>query len=133
MITAVCAVALANIAALESEGVIDRVREDTAPYFAERIGSLGEHPLVGEARTIGLMGAVEIVADKSTNERFHKDLNVGTRCRNFCFENGLVMRAVGDSMIVAPPLVITREQVDELVEKAWRCLDLTADWVKKAG
>ena len=76
---------------------------------------------------------LEIVADKATNERFHKDLSVGTYCRNFCFENGLVMRAVGDSMIVAPPLVITREQVDELVEKAWRCLDLTAAWVADAA
>jgi putrescine aminotransferase len=127
---AACAVALANIAALEGEGVIDRVRTEIAPYFAERIGSLRDHPLVGEARTVGLMGAVEIVADKTTGERFHKDLNVGTRCRNFCFANGLVMRAVGDSMIVAPPLVISKDQVDELVEKARRCLDLTADWVR---
>ena len=130
---AVCAVALANINALDSEGIVDRVREDTAPYFAERIGSLADHPLVGEARTIGLMGAVEIVADKASNKRFHKDLNVGTHCRNFCFENGLVMRAVGDSMIVAPPLVISRAQVDELVEKAWRCLDLTAAWAAAAA
>ena len=126
---AACAVALANIAALEGEGVIDRVRTDIAPYFAERIGSLADHPLVGEARTVGLMGAVEIVANKVTKERFHKDLHVGSRCRNFCFANGLVMRAVGDSMIVAPPLVITRAQVDELVDKARRCLDLTAEWV----
>ncbi|MEE4175712.1 MAG: aspartate aminotransferase family protein [Xanthomonadales bacterium] len=128
---AVCAVALANIDALDREGVIDRVREDTAPYFAERIGSLAGHPLVGQARTIGLMGAVEIVADKATNERFDTDWNVGARCRTFCFENGLVMRAVGDSMIVAPPLVISKAEIDELVEKAWRCLDLTADWVRQ--
>jgi putrescine aminotransferase len=128
---AVCAVALANIDALDREGVIDRVRDDIAPYFAERIGSLGDHPLVGQARTIGLMGAVEIVADKATNERFHKDLNVGARCRTFCFENGLVMRAVGDSMIVAPPLVISRAEIDELVDKAWRCLDLTKGWIQQ--
>lgn len=122
----VCAVALANINAMDAEGVIDRVREDTAPYLAERLGSLAEHPIVGEARSIGLMGAVEIVADKASGARFHKDLGAGSRCRNHCFANGLVMRAVGDSMIIAPPLVITRAQVDELVEKAWRCLDLTA-------
>jgi putrescine aminotransferase len=122
----VCAVALANINALDAEGVIDRVREDTAPYLAERLGSLAAHPIVGEARSIGLMGAVEIVADKASGARFHKDLGAGSRCRNHCFANGLVMRAVGDSMIIAPPLVITRAQVDELVEKAWRCLDLTA-------
>lgn len=130
---AVCAVALANIDALDREGIIDRVRNETAAYFAERLGSLGDHPLVGQARSIGLMGAVEIVADKDTNERFDKDWNVGTRCRTFCFENGLVMRAVGDSMIVAPPLVISKAEIDELVDKAWRCLDLTADWVRQRG
>ena len=130
---AVCAVALANIDALDREGIIDQVREETAPYFAERLGSLGEHPLVGQARSIGLMGAVEIVADKATNERFDKDWHVGTRCRTFCFENGLVMRAVGDSMIVAPPLVISKAEIDELVEKAWRCLDLTAGWIQQQG
>ncbi len=96
----VCAVALANINALDAEGVIDRVREDTAPYLAERLGSLAEHPIVGEARSIGLMGAVEIVADKASGARFHKDLGAGSRCRNHCFANGLVMRAVGDSMII---------------------------------
>lgn len=128
---AVCAVALANINALDQEGVIARVRDETAAYFAERIGSLAAHPLVGQARTIGLMGAVELVADKTTNERFDSDWNVGTQCRTFCFENGLVMRAVGDSMIVAPPLVISKAEIDELVEKAHRCLDFTAEWVRQ--
>ncbi len=65
--------------------------------------------------------------DKGSRERYHKDLGAGTRCRDFCFANGLVMRAVGDSMIVSPPLVFERTHVDELVEKAWRCLDLTAE------
>jgi putrescine aminotransferase len=72
------------------------------------------------------MGAIEIVCDKSSRERFAKDQKAGDRCRDFCFENGLVMRAVGDSMIVAPPLIIENHQIDELVEKARRCLDLTA-------
>lgn len=122
----VCAVALANINALDSEGVIDTVRTDTAPYLAERLSSLADHPIVGEARSIGLMGAIEIVADKDSGERFHKDLGAGGVCRDHCFANGLVMRAVGDSMIISPPLVITRAQIDELIEKARRCLDLTA-------
>ena len=107
--------------------MIDRVRKETGPYFNARFATLGEHPLIGEARSLGLVGAIEIVKDRSTNERYHKDLHAGTRCRDFCFRNGLVMRAVGDSMIVSPPLVISKEQVDELVEKAWRCLDLTAE------
>lgn len=122
----VCAVALANINAMDAEGVIDKVREDTAPYLAECLASLADHPSVGEARSIGLMGAIEIVADKDSGERFHKDLGAGMRCRDHCFANGLVMRAVGDSMILSPPLVITRAQIDELMDKARRCLDLTA-------
>jgi len=73
-----------------------------------------------------LMAALEIVSDKNTRERFDKDLQAGARCRDFCFSNGLVMRAVGDTMIVSPPLIMEHAHVDELVEKAWHCLDLTA-------
>ena len=123
---ATCAVALANIHILRDEGIIDRVREDIGPYFKQRWASLAEHPLVGEARSIGLMAALEIVSDKNTRERFDKDLQAGTRCRDFCFSNGLVMRAVGDTMIVSPPLIMEHAHIDELVEKAWHCLDLTA-------
>lgn len=121
-----CAVALATIRALDDEGIIERVRTDTGPYFKQRWAHLAEHPLVGEARSIGLVGAIEIVADKAGRVRFDKDLAAGARCRDFCFSNGLVMRAVGDSMIVSPPLVVEHAHIDELVEKAWRCLDLTA-------
>ncbi len=123
---AACAVALANIRILRDEGIIERVRDDTGPYFKQRWAALAEHPLVGEARSIGLMGAIEIVADKSTRARFDKDLKAGPTCKDFCFNNGLVMRAVGDSMIVSPPLVMEQDHIDELVDKAWRCLDLTA-------
>ena len=121
-----CAVALASIRALRDEGIVERVREDTAPYFNRRFATLGEHPMVGEARSMGLVGAIEIVRDKTSRERFPKDLHAGTRCRNFCFRNGLVMRAVGDTMIVSPPLIVEHQHIDELVEKAWKCLDLTA-------
>jgi putrescine aminotransferase len=130
---AACAVGLASIRILRDEGIVDRVREEIAPYFNERFGTLIDHPLVGEARSIGLVGALEIVADKAGRERFHKDLRAGTRCRDFCFANGLVMRAVGDTMIVSPPLVFERQHVDELVEKAWKCLDLTADSLAATG
>ena len=71
------------------------------------------------------MGALELVSDKGTLERFDEDDGVGTICRDFLVNNGLVMRAVGDTIVTAPPLTLTREQADELVEKAWRCLDLT--------
>jgi putrescine aminotransferase len=124
---AACAVALASIRALRDEGIVERVRDETGPYFNEQFGKLADHPIIGEARSIGMVGALEIVQDKASGERFHKDLQAGTRCRDFCFRNGLVMRAVGEGMIVSPPLVFERAHVDELVEKAWKCLDLTAD------
>jgi putrescine aminotransferase len=123
---AACAVALENIRILADEGIVDRVKNDTGPYFNQRWASLADHPLVGEARSIGLVGAIEIVADKNTRERFPKDSGAGGVCRDFCFENGLVMRPVGDTMIVSPPLIVNHAEIDELVEKARLCLDLTA-------
>ncbi len=121
-----CAVAIANLGILRSEGLVDRVREDIGPYLQRRWRELGEHPLVGEVRGVGLIGALELVAHKATMTFFRNRGTVGTLCRDHCFANGLIMRAVRDTMIMAPPLVLTREQADELVEKAWKCLDLTA-------
>jgi putrescine aminotransferase len=126
---ATCAVALTNLRILRDEGIVDSVRERTAPYFHKRWAGLADHPIVGEARSTGLVGAIEIVRDKSSRERFPKDLAAGTRCRDLCVQNGLVMRAVGDTMIVSPPLIVTEEHIDELVSKAWKCLDLTAESV----
>ncbi|WP_069385020.1 aspartate aminotransferase family protein [Halomonas caseinilytica] len=120
------AVALKNLELLEAEGVVDRVREDLGPYLAERWASLADHPIVGEARSLGLMAALELVADKTTGQRFDKSLAAGNLCRDLCFASGLVMRSVGDTMIIAPPLVIRREEIDELVELARRALDETA-------
>ena len=122
---ATCAVAIANINIIQSEKLIENVTQDIGPYLRKKWHSLSDHPLVGETRIAGLMGALELVADKTSLERFDKKIGVGTICRDVCINNGLVMRAVGDIMIIAPPLIITREQIDELMEKAWKCLDLT--------
>jgi putrescine aminotransferase len=122
---AACAVAIENIRIIQREKLIDRVRDDIGPYLKERWQKLGDHPLVGETRMVGLMGALELVADKKSLERFDEDTGVGTLCRDILVSNGLVMRAVGDTIVVAPPLVLTHDQADELVEKAWHCLDLT--------
>ena len=111
---------------MRDEGIVDRVKNEIGPYFTERWSTLAEHPIVGEARNVGLMAALEIVKHKSSGERFSKDANAGGTCRDFCIKNGLVMRACGQTMIVAPPLVLTKEHVDELVEKAWKSLDMTA-------
>ena len=121
------AVALANIDILQREGIVDNVRDHTGPYLAEKWATLADHPIIGEARTLGLLGAMEIVKDKQTRERFGEPGETGTVCRDICFKNGLVMRAVGDTMIISPPLVMSCEQIDELVSLARRCLDQTAE------
>ncbi|RMQ33284.1 putative aminotransferase [Pseudomonas syringae pv. actinidiae] len=118
------AVALENIRILREERIVERVKSETAPYLQKRLRELNDHPLVGEVRGVGLLGAIELVKDKVTRERY-TDKGAGMICRTFCFENGLIMRAVGDTMIIAPPLVISFAEVDELVEKARKCLDLT--------
>lgn len=127
---AACAVAIANLQITRREGLVERVRDDIGPYLQARWAELGEHPLIGEARMVGLMGAMEIVANKATCERFAENQGVGTICRNLSVANGLVMRAVGDTMVVAPPLVISHAEVDELVEKARKTLDMTLDAVR---
>lgn len=127
---AACAVAIANIKEMQRLNVVNQVREETAPYFAQRWSELAQHPLVAEARCKGLVGAIELVADKETNQRFDKDLEVGTRCREHCFNSGVVLRAVGDTMICSPPLIISKDEIDQLVTKAKQALDNTLADVK---
>ena len=121
-----CAVSLKNLEIIERENLVGRVHSDIGPYFQAKIRELAAHPLVGEVRGIGLLGAIELVKDKTARAFFPKDSDVGTQCRNHCFSNGLVMRAIRDTMVLAPPFVVTHEQVDEIVRLAWRCFDLTA-------
>jgi putrescine aminotransferase len=128
-----CAVAVANIRLIQKLDLVDHVREDVGPYLASRFDELRDHPLVGDTQACGLMGAVQMVKDKASGTPFDAELGVGMICRGHCFANGLVMRAVGDRMIVAPPLVITRAQVDELAGLARKCLDLTYADVKALG
>jgi putrescine aminotransferase len=118
-------VALETLRILQREKIVERVKRHTAPYFNQRWATLAEHPIIGEARSIGLVGALEIVRDQDSRERYHKALGAGLRCRDICVNNGLVMRAVGDTMIVSPPLIVEDRHIDELVDKAWKCLDLT--------
>ena len=128
------AVALENLRILEEEKIVDNVRDIIAPYLTEKWSALSDHPLVGEARNVGLMGALELTPDKSARAPFASDAGtVGVICRDFCFSNGLIMRHVGDKMIISPPLVISKSEIDELVEKAWICLDLTMKAVTDEG
>jgi putrescine---pyruvate transaminase len=127
-----CAVALANIRLIQREKLVEKVHDDLGPYLATHYAELAKHPLVGEVQTCGLMAALQIVKDKASGAVFDSALEVGMVCRGHCFSNGLIMRAVGDRMIIAPPLVITRDQIDEMVALIRKCLDLTlADAVKR--
>jgi putrescine aminotransferase len=128
-----CAVAIANIRLIQREGLVERVRDDLGPYLAKQFESLAQHPLIGEAQTCGFMGALQLVKDKASGQTFDASLGVGMICRGHCFGNGLIMRAVGDRMIIAPPLVMTHAQVDEMVALVRRCLDLTLKDVQGRG
>jgi putrescine aminotransferase len=120
-----CAVALANIRLIQQLELVLHVHDDVGPYLAQQFASLAEHPLVGEVQTCGLMAALQLVKDKAKGTAFPAELEFGMVCRGHCFGNGLIMRAVGDRMIIAPPLVITRAQIDEMMSLVRRCLDLS--------
>jgi putrescine---pyruvate transaminase len=128
-----CAVALANIRLIQQLRLVEHVRDDVGPYLAEQYATLREHPLVGDAETCGLMGAILLVKDKKLGTPFAESVDIGMVCRGHCFGNGLIMRAVGDRMIIAPPLVITRAQIDEMMALIRRCLDLTLSDAHRQG
>jgi putrescine---pyruvate transaminase len=128
-----CAVAVANIGLIKRLGLVERVRDELGPYLAQQFEALKQHPLVGNAESCGMMGALLLLKDKARGEAFEAELGVGMLCRGHCFANGLVMRAVGDRMIIAPPLVMTLEQIDEMAALIRRCLDLTLADVRRHG
>ncbi|MFW5331916.1 aspartate aminotransferase family protein [Hydrogenophaga sp. ZJX-1] len=128
-----CAVALANLELMERENLVGRVKDDVGPYLAQRFAELNAHPLVGDAETCGFVAGLVLVKNKTTRQMFDADLGVGMICRGHCFKNGLIMRAVGDRMIIAPPLVMTRAQIDEMMALIRRCLDATLDDLRAAG
>jgi len=120
-----CAVALENLRIIEEEGIINHVRATAAPYLEKRWAGLGDHPPVGEARSVGLMGALELTPDKATRKSFPDTGRVGPRCREHCLANRLVMRHVRDTMIISPPLIVSKAEIDMLIERAGTALDAT--------
>lgn len=128
------AVALENLRLLEEESIVETVRRETAPYLMEKWSALADHPLVGEARIVGMMGSLALTPDKTSRAAFAGEPGaVGLRCRNRCFANRLVMRHVGDRMIIAPPLVLTMSDIDDLIERAAMSLDETLVSIKEDG
>ena len=118
------AAAIATVSILQDENIVGQVQQ-RASYFAERWMELAAHPLVGEARCLGYFGALELVKNKKTKQRFDDKSTAGAICRDMCIRNGLVMRATGDTMIVAPPFICDKPEIDELVSKAHKSLELT--------
>ncbi|WP_155627663.1 aminotransferase class III-fold pyridoxal phosphate-dependent enzyme, partial [Burkholderia territorii] len=128
------AVAVANLKLLRDEGIVERVKRDIGPYFQRRLReALGDHPIVGEIAGAGLVAGVQLARDRERRERFDGSVDIGTICRDFCFNGNLIMRATGDRMLLSPPLVIGEAEVDEIVDKAKRAFDATAERVGRAG
>lgn len=128
-----CAVALETLKIYEERNIVDRVRE-LAPRFQERLSALSKSPLVGEARGVGLIGALELVADKNTREQYPAELKIGATLAARALNHGLVVRALpGDVIGICPPLIITKEQIDELFDSLSIAVTETEALVKKAA
>ena len=110
----------------ERRGLVGRGKNPSGPYPKRRLHEPGEnHPLVGEVRGKGLLAAIELIPDKTERRFFPEIGKVGAHCRNYCFESGLVSRAIRDTMVLSPPLTITQEEVDEIVTKLKTTIDRT--------
>lgn len=121
------AVALKNLEVIERLGLVARVKNEIGPYFQTRLRDVfGDHPLVGEVRGTGLLAAIELVSDRKDRSFFPGGGDVGTQCRNYCFRSGLVMRAIRDTMVLAPPLIIAEAEVEEILSLAKEAIDRTA-------
>jgi putrescine aminotransferase len=131
----VCAaVAIRNIEIMERENLVQRTREETGPYLAKALATLSDHALVGEARSIGLLGAVEIVADKSTGTRFGgAEGTAGPIVRDLCISGGLMVRGIRDSIVMCPPLIISNQQIDEMVAIIRSALDTAEPRLRAIG
>ncbi|SES25857.1 aspartate aminotransferase family protein [Rhizobium sp. NFR03] len=115
--------ALANLDIIESEHLVERVRDDIGPYFARALESLSDHIMVGEAVSTGLLGAVQLVLEKETRKRFSNPSDIGMIVRNFCFMRNLIVRASGDRILIAPAFTISRDEVDQVVSTLRVVLD----------
>jgi 4-aminobutyrate--pyruvate transaminase len=122
------AVALENLAIIEERGLVAHAAEVGA-YMREKLASFADHPLVGEVRGRGLIAAVELVADKATKARFDPVGKVGLRFFDRAHEHGLIIRNVGDSIAMCPPMIITRDQIDEMLKRFAATLDDVTAWV----
>ena len=124
------AVAVKTLEIYARDRIVEKVAAK-APRFQARLRALGDHPLVGEARGMGLVGAVEMVADKPSRRSFDPKQGVGPRCVRFAEEEGLILRPLGDAVSICPPLIISEDEIDLLFDRLTRALDRTLDWAKR--
>jgi putrescine aminotransferase len=125
-----CAVALENLDIIERENLVQRA-EDMGVLLREKLhAALDAHPMVGEIRGLGLIGAIELTCDKRSRKFFEKHGRIGLICRDACIENGLIMRAVRDTMVYSPPLIISEPEIDLLVERLTKSIEQTYEKVK---
>jgi putrescine aminotransferase len=121
------AVALKNLEVIERDKLVPRVKNEIGPYLQSRLReTFSDHPLVGEVRGNGLLAAIELVRDKKERRFFPDPGNIGMHCRNYCFNDGLICRAIRDTMVLSPPLVISKDEVDEIITKLKSAVDRTA-------
>ena len=129
-----CAVALENLRIMQEEHVVEHVAKVAHPYLKERWDALRDHPMVGETKLVGLMGSLALTPNKEKRCKFAAEAGtVGYKVRERCFANDLIMRHVGDRIIISPPLVITTAEIDVLIERAKKSLDEAYKIVKDEG
>ncbi len=127
-----CAVALETLNIYEERKILDHVRQ-VLPLFQRRLRDLAAHPLAGEARGIGLIGALELVRDKASKAAFEAAAGVGSLAAEIAQQEGLILRAMGDSLALCPPLVITETEIDEVFDLLTRALERTQGELKQRG
>jgi len=127
-----CAVAVKTLEIYQREKIVDHV-EKVSATFLRRLNKLNEHPLVGEAKGVGLIGGAELVKDKQTKASFETKKGVGAKAVAYALEEGFITRAMGDRLAFCPPLVINEAEIEEMFNRCERALDKTLNWAKTEG
>ena len=129
-----CAVAMENIRILEDEKIIEKANSNTMPNLTEKWSELINHPLVGDVNILGFMGSIALTPHKSSRAKFSSpEGTIGLICREHCFSNNLIMRHVGDRMVISPPLIISNDEIDILMSRVIKSLDQTLSDIKSLG
>ena len=127
-----CAISLKTIEIYQREKIMEHAAK-MSPVFQSRLHKLAEHPLVGEARGVGMIGAIELVADKKTKKIFDPKKAVGAYAINTMQELGVILRNIQDSVAFCPPLIITTDEIHEMFDLVEKGLDQVEAWVRKEG